>query len=55
MGTKTNESSNDYAIRCAETIVADKNITEDTILIMFMEYKKRLNKEIRDQILYEKR
>lgn len=54
MGTKTNKSSNDYAIRCAETIVADKNITENTILIMFMEYKKRLTKEIRDQVGYGK-
>lgn len=51
METKINQSSSDYAIRCAETIVADKNITEETILIMFMEYKKILFKEIREQTL----
>lgn len=45
MGTKTKETSQNYAIRCAETLVADRTITEETIFIMFMEYKKILLRE----------
>jgi hypothetical protein len=45
METKTNESSSNYALRCAETIVADRNVTEQTILVMFLEYRKRVLKE----------
>lgn len=38
------ESSQQYAIRCAEIIKADKNVSNDTILLMFIEYgKKYLN------------
>lgn len=36
------ETSKQYAIRCAEIIKADKNISNDVILIMFVEYGNRL-------------
>jgi len=36
------ETSGDYAIRCAEIIKADPKISEDTILIMFVEYGQKL-------------
>ena len=38
-------TSNDYLLRCAEIIVNDKNISEQTIIIMFLEYKKILLNE----------
>ena len=36
------ETSSDYAIRCAEVIKADPKLSEDTIIIMFMEYGHKL-------------
>lgn len=36
------ETSGDYAIRCADVIKADPNISEETIIIMFMEYGQKL-------------
>jgi hypothetical protein len=44
--SKAKQSSNDYILRCAEIIVNDKNISEQTIIIMFLEYKKILLSEI---------
>lgn len=40
------ETSNDYLLRCAATIKADPNISEDTIILMFVEYKKKLMEEV---------
>lgn len=37
MGEKM-ASSTEYIIRCVETIKADKNISEQTIMIMFKTY-----------------
>ena len=42
---KEQESSNEYIFRCVEVIKADKNISEDTLIIMFIEYGKKLLKE----------
>lgn len=39
------ETSQQYAIRCAEIIKADKNVSEDTIIIMFIEYGNLLMQE----------
>lgn len=39
------ETSTDYIYRCVEVIKNDKNISEDTLIIMFIEYGKRLLKE----------
>lgn len=41
------ETSSEYAIRCAEIIKADPNISEDTIIIMFLEYGQKLLPEKR--------
>ena len=35
-------NSTDYALRCATTIKADPNISEQTLIIMFLEYGKKL-------------
>ena len=40
-----NESSAKYIIRCVETIMADKNISEQTLLVMFMQYSEKVLKE----------
>lgn len=45
MSDTKKETSADYAIRCAEIIKADQNISQDTILLMFVEYGKKLLKE----------
>lgn len=39
------ETSIEYIYRCVEVIRADKNISEDTLVIMFIEYGKKLLKE----------
>jgi len=39
------ESSGDYAIRCSEIIKADAKISEHTIILMFIEYGKKLLNE----------
>lgn len=39
------ETSQQYAVRCAEIIKADKNISNDTILLMFIEYGKKILNE----------
>ena len=33
-------TSNEYLLWCAEIIANDKNISEQTIIVMFLEYKK---------------
>jgi hypothetical protein len=38
-------SSANYILRCAETIRADKNISEQTIITMFLEYGQLLLNE----------
>lgn len=43
------ETSSQYILRCAETIKADPNISHDTIIIMFMEYKRLLFQELKQQ------
>jgi hypothetical protein len=45
MRKKVHESSGDYAIRCSEFIKADANISEYTIILMFIEYGKKLLNE----------
>jgi hypothetical protein len=42
---KKEETSNEYIYRCVEVIKADRNISEDTLVIMFIEYGKKLLKE----------
>ncbi len=39
-------TSNDHIFRCAEIILNDKNISEETIIVMFMTYKELLIKEL---------
>jgi hypothetical protein len=39
------ETSSEYAIRCGEIIKADPKISEETILIMFLEYGQKLLNE----------
>lgn len=41
--------SDDYIYRCAEVIVNDKNISETTIITMFLEYKKLILIEKKDE------
>lgn len=41
----TKETSSEYAIRCADIIKSDPTISEHTIIIMFVEYGKKLLKE----------
>jgi hypothetical protein len=36
------ETSKEYAVRCAEIINADKNISQEVILLMFIEYSNRV-------------
>lgn len=42
-------SSSEYALMCAEMIKADQNISEQTIIIMFLEYGKKILKEKNNQ------
>lgn len=42
---KKQETSNEYIFRCVEVIKADKTISEDTLIIMFIEYGKKLLQE----------
>jgi hypothetical protein len=44
------EKSTDYIHRCVEIITADKNISEHTITLMFLEYGKLLEYEKRQTI-----
>lgn len=44
------ETSEKYIYRCVDVIMNDKNISEDTIIIMFLQYKKLVIKEIKEQI-----
>ena len=39
------KNSSEYALMCSEMIKADPNISEQTIIIMFIEYGKKLLKE----------
>lgn len=39
------ETSNDYIFRCVDIIKNDKTISEHTLVIMFIEYGKKLLKE----------
>ena len=39
------ETSNQYCLRCAEIIKADPKISEQTILIMFLNYGKLVLQE----------
>lgn len=39
-------NSNDHIFRCADIILNDKNISEETIIVMFMTYKELLINEI---------
>lgn len=39
--------SDEYIYRCAEVILNDKNISETTIITMFLEYKKQILNEIK--------
>lgn len=39
------ESSNDYMYRCIDIINADKNISETTLILMFQEFKKKIEAE----------
>jgi hypothetical protein len=41
--------SNDYIYRCAEVILNDKNLSETTIVTMFLEYKRLLYEEFKNQ------
>lgn len=41
--------SNDYIYRCAEVILNDKNLSETTIVTMFLEYKRLLHEEFKNQ------
>jgi len=45
MAKKTQSSSEQYIYWCVDVIKADKNISEDTIIIMFVQYGKKLLKE----------
>ena len=45
METQINETSIEYIYRCIEVIKSDKNISEETLIIMFIEYGKKLLKE----------
>ena len=42
MADNIQETSGDYAIRCAGVIKADPNVSQETIIIMFMEYGHKL-------------
>jgi len=44
------QTSTEYIQRCVETIKADKNLSEHTITLMFMEYAKILHWEKRKAI-----
>lgn len=44
------ESSSDYMYRCAAIIESDRSISHDTIIVMFVEYEKKLRAEIADEI-----
>lgn len=46
MSNTTPITSNEHIFRCAEVILNDKNISEQTIVIMFLTYKELLIKEI---------
>lgn len=41
----TEMSSNDYIYRCLNTLKADKNISDNTIILMFLQYGKLLLEE----------
>jgi hypothetical protein len=41
--------SDEYIYRCIDIIKNDKNISEQTIVIMFLQYKELLTKEINEQ------
>jgi len=45
MAKKTQSSSEQYIYWCVDVIKADKNISEDVIITMFVEYGKKLIKE----------
>ena len=45
MAKKTQLTSEQYLYWCASVIKHDKDISEDTIIIMFVEYGKKLLKE----------
>lgn len=42
---KAMSKSNDYMFRCVEVICADKNVSEDTLILMFLEYGKEVREE----------
>lgn len=41
--------SNKYIYRCAEVILNDKNLSETTIITMFLEYKRLLYEEFKNK------
>jgi hypothetical protein len=41
--------SDEHIYRCVDVIKNDKNISEQTIIIMFLQYKELLTKEINEQ------
>ena len=41
--------SDEHIHRCVDVIKNDKNISEQTIIIMFLQYKELLTKEINEQ------
>jgi hypothetical protein len=43
------DKSDEYIYRCIDIIKNDKNISEQTIIIMFLQYKELLTKEINEQ------
>jgi hypothetical protein len=41
--------SESFMVRCVELIQHDKNLSEETLIIMFMQYKKLLELEIKEK------